>query len=479
MIDPAQLTGLRVLVVGAAREGTAASAYLARHGAHVRLADAQPLDALRQDVAGLATLGVVLEGGVAQPSLADLDLVVLSPGVPPSAPLVQEARRLGLPLSSEPRLFTQLFRGTILGVTGSSGKTTTTTLLGEMLTAAGRKTLVGGNIGLPLISTLDGDGASAEAAVMELSSFQLELFSPAYQGEGVESARSVASRAISLAGWSPPLSLVTNVTPNHLDRHPSMADYVRAKSAILAYQQPGDWAVLNADDPISQELHSLVRGQLATFSLVGPVAQGAYLAGDALVVRWAGREAMVCRRGELRLRGEHNVANVLAACCLAAAAGVPPEAMRAVATTFRGVPHRLEVVRVVDGVTWINDSIATSPERATAALKAFDEPVVLLAGGRDKHLPWADWARWAAAKARLVIGFGECAPLVEGALAALGEAAPAYRRTDRLPDAVQLAAELARPGDVVLLSPGGTSFDAYRDFEERGEAFRQLVRSLA
>lgn len=472
------LTGLCVLVVGAAREGTAAAAYLARHGAAVRLADAKPLASLSQDLSGLAELGVALECGVAQPTLAGVDLVVLSPGVPPFAPVVQAARARGLPLSSEPRLFTQLFGGLVIGVTGSSGKTTTVSLLGEMLRQAGQCALVGGNIGLPLISTLDDEAEQATVAVIELSSFQLELFSPAYQGEGVETTRSAASRAISLAGWSPPVALITNVTPNHLDRHPTMDDYILAKAQILAYQGADDWAVLNADDPISCELAAQVRGQLLIFSLVGPVAQGAFLRGDALVLRWAGVDYTICHREELVLRGQHNVANVLAACCAAAAVGLDVAAMRAVATRFAGVPHRLEVVRVLHGITWVNDSIATSPERAVAALRAYDEPLVLLAGGRDKHLPWDEWARWVAAKARLVVTFGECAPLVAKTVANLGAAAPSLLQTESLPAAVALAAQHAQAGDVVLLSPGGTSFDAYFDFEERGEAFRQMVRSL-
>jgi len=472
------LAGLRVLVVGAAREGTAASAYLMRHGACVRLADARPLDAHRQDLQQLQAAGVRLEGAVVEPSLDDLDLMIVSPGVPPTAPVVQAARARGLALSSEPRLFVQLFRRPVVGVTGSSGKTTTTSLLAEMLKAAGHRTLVGGNIGLPLISTLDDAGAAADVAVMELSSFQLEQFSPAYQAADVEQRRSAASRVVSLAGWSPRVAVVTNITPNHLDRHPTMDDYVLCKSQILRYQQADDWAVLNEDDPLSRQLDGLVRGRCLTFSLQRPTQEGAYLRGDRLSLRWLGREQVVCRRSELLLRGEHNVANVLAACCGAAAAGASAEAMAAVARTFSGVAHRLEVVRQVHGVTWVNDSIATSPERAVAALKAFDEPVVLLAGGRDKHLPWDEWARWAAQRARAVVLFGECAGLVEGALSALGQCSPAIRRADDLAEAVTIAHALAQPGDVVLLSPGGTSFDAYRDFEERGEAFCDLVRSL-
>jgi UDP-N-acetylmuramoylalanine--D-glutamate ligase len=476
MIQEYGLRGMRVAVIGAAREGLALARFMSLQGAQVTLSDAKSAEALSDALAELAGLPVRLALGGHPADLLDVDVLFLSPGVPLGAPLVQEARRRGVPLSSEPRLFTQLCQAPVVGITGSSGKTTTTTLVGRMLKAAGRRTWVGGNIGRPLIGELLG-GEQPDVAVMELSSFQLELFHAACQGEQTELVRSEASRAISLAGWSPPIAVVTNITPNHLDRHASMEDYVHAKAAILDYQGPADWAILNGDDAYAARLAARARGQVARFSLAGPVACGAMLRGDELWLRLGGREEPICARGELRLRGEHNVANVLAAGCAAALAGAGAEAIRSVATTFEGVPHRLEVVRRWRGVTFVNDSIATSPERAIAALRAFDEPLVLLAGGRDKHLPWDEWAAWVRRKVRVVVAFGECAPLIEKALAG-GPDGPLVRRADDLGEAVGLAAQLAQAGEVALLSPGGTSFDAYVDFEARGRAFRDLVHQL-
>jgi UDP-N-acetylmuramoylalanine--D-glutamate ligase len=478
-LSPQALAGLRALVVGAAREGTALARALAQWGALVTLYDAKPAAQLARALESLHGLPLTLALGEALPSLDGYDLLFLSPGVPPSAPIVAEARRRGLPISSEPRLFTQLCRAPIVGITGSSGKTTSTALAGRMLAAAGRQVWVGGNIGAPLTGRLL-DEPPPELAVMELSSFQLELFSPDYQGPEVKTRRSAGSRAISLAGWSPPVAAITNITPNHLDRHPDMEDYARCKWQILAHQGPEDWAVLNRDNAPTREMAARVRGRLLQFSLVEPVAEGAFLRRDELTLRLAGREERLCRHDELQLRGLHNVANVLAAACCALACGVGAEAQREAARSFGGVAHRLEVVRVREGVTWVNDSIATSPERAIAALLAYDEPVILLAGGRDKHLPWEEWADLARQRARAVVAFGESAPIVERALAAAsqGQPRPDLHRAATLEEAVALAAALARAGDVVLLSPGGASFDAFGDFEARGERFRELVNTL-
>ncbi len=470
-----ELQGLRASIIGAAREGLALARFLALQGARVTLSDAQPAEALQRALAELEGLPVTLALGGHPPSLLEADVLFLSPGVPLEAPLVQEARRRGVPLSSEPRLFTQLCPTPVVGVTGSSGKTTTATLIGEMLAAQGCRTWVGGNIGTPLIGRLLGN-ERPEVVVMELSSFQLELFHPSCQGAETEQRRTPASRAISLEGWSPQVAMVTNITPNHLDRHASMEAYVEAKAAIVAYQTPGDWAVLNRDDARSAALAVRTPGHVAYFSLREPVACGAMLRGDALWLQLGSCEGKICSRQELRLRGEHNVANMLAAACAAALAGAEMEAIRTVATSFPGVPHRLEIVRRWRGITFVNDSIATSPERAIAALRAFDEPVVLLAGGRDKHLPWDEWARWAQRKAHTVVAFGECAPLILKTLAA-GEMQ--VRLAQDLAEAVTMAVEAARPGDVVLLSPGGTSFDAFPDFEARGQVFRDLVQQLA
>ena len=488
-----QLRGLRAMIVGAAREGTALARYLVERGATVTLADAKPASALAKHLAALQGVNVRLALGVQTPDLNDVDVLFLSPGVPPTAQVVQQARARGIPLSSEPRMVTQLLAAPIVGITGSSGKTTTTALTGEIYAAAGRCTWVGGNIGFPLIEKMLSanarfDAEQPDVAVMELSSFQLELFAPDYQGAEVEQKRSPASRAISVQGWSPHIAAITNITPNHLDRHPSMQDYVRAKSIILAYQYSDDWAVLNAEDNWTRTL--VTHGQVLQFSLEHPVEAGAYLDGDRLVSRYDGRERELCKIGEVKLRGRHNLANILTASCCALAGGVPCEAIREGATTFTGVAHRQEVVRQLQGVTWVNDSIATTPERAMAALRLFGEMtgkgphLVLLAGGRDKHLPWDEWANLVRAQVRAVVAFGEAASIIEAALGGnasgcSGQNGPALYRVATLDDAVARAAEIAQPEDVVLLSPGGTSFDAFEDFEARGERFRELVAALS
>jgi len=483
VIRPEDWQGMRVGIVGAAREGLALVRYLGACGAQVVLSDAKPAEALTGALQQIAGLDVDLAlGGVAL-DVASLDVLFLSPGVPAEAPVVREARQAGVPISSEPRLLTQSVACLVAGITGSSGKTTTTTLVGRMCDEARLSPWVGGNIGEPLTPRLLYGGAP-ELVVMELSSFQLELFAPEYQGSETEQRRSEASRVIDLGGWSPHVAVVTNVTPNHLDRHATMEAYAWAKERILAYQRPEDWAVLNQDDPITCEMGGRAVGQVLAFGLRRAVAEGGCLRGDALVLRRGGQEAVLCRADEVRLRGRHNVANVLAAACCASALGVPAEAMAHVARTFAGVPHRLEHVCEWRGALFVNDSIATSPERSMAAMQAYTEPLLVLAGGRDKHLPWDAWAAMAGARARVVIAFGEAAPLIARALgeAARGGTGPAAGPTllevATLEEAVAQAARLARPGDVVLLSPGGTSFDAYVDFEARGERFRELVTRL-
>ncbi len=467
-IEPlVRLQGMRATIIGLGREGTALARFLVEQGARVTVSDTKGPEVLAGAIAQLDGLEVRYALGGHPDWVLAADVLFLSPGVPADAPIAVAARRRGVAVSSETRLFTRLCPAPIVGVTGSSGKTTTTTLVGRMLEASGRRTFVGGNIGRPLIGRLREIGPR-DAVVMELSSFQLEGFGPATPPE----------RAFPAGGWSPAGAAVLNITPNHLDRHPSMEAYVAAKANILAYQQASDWALLNADDEVARGLRARVTGRLLEFSLLGPVAAGAYLEGESLV--WApmpGESQVVCQAGALRLRGRHNIANALAACAISGQAGASVEAMREVATTFAGVEHRLELVRELGGVAYYNDSIATSPERAVAAMQAFAEPVVLLAGGRDKHLPWGEWAALVRQRVRELICFGEMAPLLEQALERAGGGPPLHRCSS-LEEAVQVAARVARPGDVVLLSPGGTSFDAYRDFEARGEAFRAAVREL-
>ena len=443
-----------------ARQGKALGRWLPTVGARVTLSDSRSADALAADVASFAGLPVSFElGGHPLSLLDDCDMLCVSGGVPPTLPIVQEARRRGIRVTNDAQLFLERCPAPVLGITGSAGKTTATALVGAMARAAGRRTHVGGNIGDVLLDSLP-HIAPDDVVVMELSSFQLELMTV-----------------------SPPVGAVLNVTPNHLDRHGTMDAYRAAKANIYLHQRPDDTAIFGWDDPVAREMSAEAPGQVAFFSLRERVTPGASLDGDRLVLATDAGETTVCGRGAIRLRGMHNVLNTLAACAIAAAGGVPVEAMRAAIAAFTGVEHRLEPVATIDGALWVNDSIATAPERVMAALRSYDEPIVLLAGGRDKALPWEPLAALAAERCRAVIAFGEFGPqvaaLMRQAARANGARIETVRQAATLDEAVTLARDVARPGDVVLLSPGGTSYDAYEDFAARGEHFRALVSDMA
>jgi UDP-N-acetylmuramoylalanine--D-glutamate ligase len=314
---------------------------------------------------------------------------------------------------------------------------------------------------------------------MELSSFQLEYFAPWSVDAG-------QGPLFASEGWSPPVAAVLNLTPNHLDRHSTMEDYVAAKYHIVNHQKSGDVVVLNLDDPLTRNKGEELGGerQILWFSMEGEVDQGTFLRGNELVLRQEGREQVVCLADDIRLLGRHNLANTLAASSLGAAVGVPVEAMHQAIVSFQGVEHRLELVRTFHGVEWYNDSIATAPERTVAALQAFDQPVILLAGGQDKNLNWTQMAEMTWRRVQHLVLFGQASDLIAQAMQVAGNSrngingTTQIHRAETLDRAVKIAARVARPGDVVLLSPGGTSFDAYRDFAERGVEFRNLVWDL-
>lgn len=469
-------TGREVVVIGAGRQGLALARYLTRHGARVTINDRQPAAALESAQRSLADVPVSwVLGGHPLEVLAGADVVCVSGGVPLDLPLVQAARRRGIPLTNDSQIFLESAPCRVIGITGSSGKSTTTVLVGRIAAAAlsgpdarshangredARQVWVGGNLGQPLLGFLDEMGPQ-DLAVMELSSFQLLLMDR-----------------------SPPVAAVLNITPNHLDRHGTMAAYTAAKARILHFQGEGDAAVLNHRDPGAWGLRDQVRGRLLAFgrqSLPDGV-DGAYLRGEVVVIREGGMVHEVMPASEIRLPGEHNRMNVLAACAIAAAAGLSPAAMRRGVQGFESLPHRLELVRSWRGVDWVNDSIATAPERAIAAIRAYDRPLVLLAGGQDKDLPWGELAALVRRRVDHVVAFGEAADTVAAALEAAPSEegrGPTLAKCPDLRTAVQTAADLAESGDVVLLSPGGTSFDEFRDFEERGERFKQWVRELS
>ncbi|MBI5948049.1 MAG: UDP-N-acetylmuramoyl-L-alanine--D-glutamate ligase [Chloroflexi bacterium] len=446
-----EVRGKRALVYSLGIEGRDLAGWLLREGASVTISDTRDEAAL--EAAGArAPEGVdrVVSGG----PLLDpegYDLVAVSQSVLRHNEAMVRARQLGIPVTSQMRLFLQLCPGRLVGITGSSGKSTTTALAGAMAKAAGIEHVVGGNIGEALLGRLD-EISEATTVILEISHTQLQY-----------------------TDRSPEIAAVTNVTPNHLDQF-SWDEYVGLKRNLLKFQGVDDTAVLNVDDHTSRALVTDVKGRLVRTSMTGEVAgDGAWLEGGSVVTRTGRISRTIVPASRLRLRGSHNVANVVMACAIAEAMGLPPAAMRAAAENFPGVPHRLEVVGRANGATWINDSIATSPERTMAGLRAFAEPVVLLLGGREKSLPLDGLQQLARERCHTVICFGEAGPLFHDALR---RAVADTRLVATLDQAVAEAAGAVRAGDVVLLSPAGTSFDAYPNFEARGRAFRDLVATL-
>lgn len=455
--------GKRVLIIGAARQGLALARYLLSKDALVTVNDQHTAEQLQSAIEGLSHANLRWELGAHPLSLLDqTDLVCISGGVPLTLPILVEAVKRGIPLSNDSQIFMEACPAPVIAITGSAGKTTTTTLVGRMAQhAAGNshKAFVGGNIGLPLVEYLDEIKAD-DLVVLELSSFQLEQMT-----------------------ISAHVAAVLNITPNHLDRHGTMEAYTAAKARVLQFQQTGDIAILNRDDAGSMALLPMVKGRTVTFGFDRPEKNqtGTFVANNKVYWMENGKETEILPVNLIRLRGQHMLATVLAACAIAFTAGFSIEDMLAGVSGFTGVAHRMELVRVWHGIQWYNDSIATAPERVSAAIRAFNEPIVLLLGGRDKNLPWQDLSELVHERVDHVILFGEAA---EKIAASLGDVSSEQRpftiqRCTVLKDAVQAASQVAQPGDVVLLSPGGTSYDEFKDFEERGEVYRQWVNQLS
>jgi UDP-N-acetylmuramoylalanine--D-glutamate ligase len=451
----------RVIIIGAARQGLALARYLSSQGADVVLTDLRGPGELVEARSSLSDCGVEwCLGGHPFDLLDGCDLICPSGGVPLTIPLVAEAQTRGILLSNDSQIFLEAAPCLVIGITGSAGKTTTTTLVARMIEAwiGKERTWVGGNIGSPLISKLEKMGAN-HIAVMELSSFQLEIMTS-----------------------SPQISAILNLTPNHLDRHLTMESYTNAKANILNYQNSDGVAVLGRDDPGAWSLHDAVRGGLVTFGFDQPPGSqpGVYLNSDTIAY-WDGNSSIkLCQRDLIQLRGDHNLANVIAACALAVAVEIPSKAMQAGVEGFTGVEHRLEFVKTWGGADWYNDSIATAPERSMAAIRSFDQPLVLLAGGRDKDLPWGAFAELVQEHVDHLIIFGEAREII---LRAIKPRNPGQRpftieSCESLIEAVDKASRVIESGDVVLLSPGGTSFDEFKDFADRGESFRKWVKKL-
>lgn len=466
--------GRSVAVVGLGVSNMAVIRYLTRHGARIVGFDQKSAADLGDTYAELKQLGVtaVLGPDYLDQLVRPWDAVVLTPGMPKTIRQLQALRDMGVPFESEIGLFFALCKAPIIGVTGSSGKTTTATLIGEILKKGTRPVFVGGNIGVPLLEKVEEIGPES-FVVLELSSFQLEM-----------------------VAQSPQLAVITNITPNHLDIHGTMSAYVAAKRRIFEFQGPGGWVLFNADDDMTRAMVSEAPGYVATFSRKtgetaapdGNVAErtASFVEDGHVIVRTStiagGRRLVICAVDDIALPGQHNVENVLAATAVAAECGIDAESIRSVVTTFTGVPHRLEFVGRWNGVRYYNDSIATSPARAVAGVQAFEAPIVLIAGGSDKQLPFDPLAAALPGRVHSVVLLGVTAPAIEAAIrkhgAASGAPLPQLRHADSFEEAVQTARALARPGDVVLLSPACASYDMFPNFEVRGNLFRTIVHGF-
>ena len=442
------LTGKRVLVVGLARTGVATSLFSAGYGATVSATDERPESELAETAAQLRAAGVKLElGGHVDAAFLEQDLIIVSPGVPAKLPPLELARAQGIPVWSEIELAWRFLRGKLVAITGSNGKTTTTALLAHILRASDIPTLVGGNIGTPLLALVERSTDPA-VTVAEISSFQLETIDK----------------------FRPEIGVLLNLTPDHLDRHGTFEEYASAKMRMFENQLERDMAVLNADDPeITKRMPA--KPHIFWFSRQKRVATGAFLRDNEIIFRNEGSEVVLARRDQIPLRGEHNVENVLAACAAAYLAGATPAAIANGVKSFSGVEHRLEFAGEFAGVQFYNDSKATNVDAAVKAIAAFPGPLVVILGGKDKGSPYTPLRDWLHDRARLALLIGEAAPKIATDL----EGAVEIRQAGTLARALQLACEAAQPGDTVLLAPACSSFDQFDNYEQRGRAFKELV----
>ena len=442
------LQGKRVLVVGLARTGVATALFCAGYGAMVTATDVKSEEELRDTATKLAAAGVTLTlGPQARIDLAGLDLVVVSPGVPAKLPLLEQARSQGISVWSEIELAWRFLRGKLIAITGSNGKTTTTALVAHILKTANIPTLVGGNIGTPLLARVE-HSMDTTVTVAEVSSFQLET----------------------IDAFRPEIGVLLNLTPDHLDRHESFERYAAAKMRMFENQLERDFAILNADDPeVTRRMPT--RPHVYWFSRQKRVAQGAFLVDGQILFRTEGLEVPLLRRDDIPLKGDHNVENVLAACAASYLAGADPASIAAGVKTFQGVEHRLEFVAQIDGVDFYNDSKATNVDASLKAIESFSGRLIVILGGKDKGTGYAGLREPLRQRASLVLLIGAAAEKIASEL----EGAAAMERAGTIERAVEIAAQRARSGDVVLLAPACASFDQFENYEHRGRVFKELV----
>jgi UDP-N-acetylmuramoylalanine--D-glutamate ligase len=455
MPESLDLKGKRVLVVGLGKSGVAAALFMQARGARVTISDAKAEDdlQLRGDIPQLLEKGIAVEaGGHGERTFRNQDLIVVSPGVPINVPQLEQARSLGIPVIGEIELASTFLSGHIVAITGSNGKTTTTALCGEVLSAGGLHALVGGNIGTPAISFV-GQATPDSYVVLEVSSFQLET----------------------IRTFHPEISVVLNVTPDHLDRHGSMSTYIGAKARIFENQTPSDHAVLNADDAVCARLAHDLRPRVHWFSRLHEVEQGAYVRHGKIIWRDQNGEREVMAADEMQLKGAHNLENVLAAVCVGMICQCAPEQIRRAVGGFKAVEHRLEYVATIHGVQYYNDSKATNVDATVKALESFPGNIHLILGGKDKGSPYTVMNELLRERVKRVYTIGAAAAKIESQIAGT---VPMVR-AETLENAIRRAAEAATPGDIVLLAPACASFDQFQSYEHRGQVFKDVVRALA
>jgi len=445
------LDGKRVLVVGLARTGLVSALFSAAYGAKVTATDERPIPEVAEAAEKLRVAGVKLElGGFVPQTFLEQDLIVVSPGVPAKIEPLENARAKGIPVWSEIELAWRFLRGKLVAITGSNGKTTTTSLVAHILKTSNVPTLIGGNIGTPLLALVE-TSVDTSVTVAEISSFQLET----------------------IDSFRPEIGVLLNLTPDHLDRHITFEEYAGAKMRMFENQLEKDIALLNADDPeVTKRMPA--KPKIFWFSRQKRVATGAFLRDDQIIFRHEGSEVELARLADIQLRGQHNVENVLASCAAAYLAGAVPAAIAAGVKSFRGVEHRLEFVAELSGVQYYNDSKATNVDAAVKAVEAFPGPLVVILGGRDKGSPYAPLRELLHERARLALLIGESA---EKIAADLGDAV-AFENAGTLQQALHIAARHVQPGDTVLLAPACSSFDQFENYEHRGRVFKELVTQM-
>jgi UDP-N-acetylmuramoylalanine--D-glutamate ligase len=443
----------RVLVVGLGKSGVASAVFLKERGARVTVSDTKSPDQLRNEIPILLAHGITVEtGGHGERTFRGQDLIVVSPGVPVDAPPLVQARAFGEPVIGEIELAAQHLPGPIVAITGSNGKTTTTTLTGEILTCGGVSTLVGGNIGTPAIS-LVAQATPETVVVLEVSSFQLET----------------------IQTFRPHVAVILNITPDHLDRHRTLQAYVDAKCRIFENQKSSDFAVLNQDDPTCLTLGDRTRAQVSWFSRKKEVPQGAWVRDGQIVFRDAAGQREIMLVNEIPLKGAHNVENVLAAVCAGVLMGCKPEQIRKAVSAFKAVEHRLEYVATVKGVEYYDDSKATNVDATIKALESFPANIHLILGGKDKGSDYTVLNGLLRQRVKRVYTIGAAAEKIESQIKSAAEIVHA----ETLDNAIRRAAAVAQPGDIVLLAPACASFDQFQSYNHRGQVFKEAVKTLA